>query len=372
MSWVRAVCRAGIATALLLALPACAAAVDDNLSRLRLPPGFHIEVYGRVPGARSMAVAEDLGAVFVGTRGSDVYAVTGSDGEARLGRTVKVLSGLKVANGIAWKDGWLYIAERHRVVRYRTPSLRAVGSAGREVLFEGLPDKGHHGWRYAAAGPDGRLYVAVGAPCNICVGEGFEGSIVRLPLTGGQAEIFARGVRNSVGLDFHPRTGELYFTDNGADRMGNDSPPDELNHAPRPGLHFGFPYFGGGGDRTSRFRDQAPPMPATPPVVAFGAHVAALGIHFYRGAMLPAEYRTDAFVAQHGSWNRSPPDGYRVVRVRFDAAGHATGYETFIEGWLNDNGSKWGRPVDVKSLPDGSLLVSDDEAGVIYRVTYSR
>ena len=220
------------------------------------------------------------------------------------------------------------------------------------------------------AGPRGRLYVAVGAPCNICALSGLEGTIVSLNAGGGMPEIFARGVRNSVGMDFQPASGHLFFTDNGADRMGDDVPPDELNRAARAGLHFGFPYFGGGDSRTSEFRNAEPPE-VTMPVVRFGAHVAALGVHFYRGAMLPAEYRNDAFVAQHGSWNRSVPDGYRVVRVRFDAGGRAQSYEIFAEGWLL-GGSAWGRPVDVKELADGSLLVSDDRSGIVYRITYRR
>jgi len=214
--------------------------------------------------------------------------------------------------------------------------------------------------------------VAVGSPCNICAVRGLEGTIIRLPQSGGAPEVIARGVRNSVGLDFHPRTGALYFTDNGADNMGEDVPPDELNHAPRKGLHFGFPYFGGGDARTDEFADDLLPDGLVQPIVRFGAHVAALGIHFYRGTMFPPPYRRDAFVAHHGSWNRTVPDGYRIARVRFDEAGKAIGWAPFAEGWLTEDGSAWGRPVDVKTLADGSLLVSDDKAGLIYRITYKK
>ena len=347
---------------LILALPAQAA--DLPLDRLTMPEGFRIETFARVPGARSVALSD--GAVFVGSRGHAVHAVRLSDR-----KVTRVLDGLNVPNGIAVRDGFLYVAEQHRIVRYplgATPGT--VASTTPDVLFTGLPDKRWHGWRYAGFGPGGKLYVAVGAACNICRLKGLEGSIVRLNPEGGQPRIFAKGVRNSVGFDFHPVTGELHFTDNGADHMGDDSPPDELNHAPTKGLHFGFPFFGGGTDRTPDFRYASLPADTVPPEIAFGAHVAALGIDFYEGPQFPKTYRHDAFVAQHGSWNRSVPDGYRVVHVSFDEAGRATGYTPFIEGWLGPDGKAWGRPVDLEERPDGSLLVSDDKAGALYRVTY--
>ena len=350
-------------------LPARGAGSGSSLAGIVLPPGFSIELYAQVPGARSLAVAEELGVVFVGTRGSLVYAIVDADRDHNADSVFPVARGLNVANGIAWWDGRLIVAEQHRVVSFTTADFGTSGSARPRVLFDGLPNKFQHGWRYAAVGPDGGIFVAVGAPCNICRLSGLEGTIVRLDADGGAPQVFARGVRNSVGMDFHPLTGELYFTDNGADGMGDDSPPDELNHAPRAGLDFGFPYFGGGADRTPDFQGETAP-PNEKPVVRFGAHVAALGMHFYRGRMFPTQYRTDAFVAQHGSWNRTVPDGYRVARVRFDARGRALGWEPFAEGWLVD-GQAWGRPVDVKELGDGSLLVSDDRAGAIYRITYS-
>ena len=337
--------------------------------RLTLPPGFSISVFAKVPAARSLAVAEELGVVFVGTRGPRVYAMEFAPG----GKTVKKVSivrrNMSVANGVAWKDGYLYVAEQHRVVRFPGKSLNGLATARPEVLFSGLPDKRHHGWRYAKFGPDGRLYVTIGAPCNVCKVEGLEGTVVRMLPEKGPPEIFARGVRNSVGLDFHPKTGELFFTDNGADMMGDDSPPDELNHAPQPGLHFGYPWFGGGTDRTPTFRASTPPPGVTIPAISFGAHVAALGVHFYRGSLFPGDFSGSAFVAQHGSWNRSVPDGYRVVRVRFNESGKAVRYEPFIEGWLV-GGKAWGRPVDIAELADGSLLVSDDASGTVWRITY--
>ncbi len=353
----------------LFALPACAADLASRLDAIRLPPGFRIELWARVPGARSLVLAEELGAVLVASRGDAVHGVTIGPGGSAAG-VFRVASGLKIPNGIAWGDGALYVAEQHRVVRLRGGDLAALAAASPETVFAGLPDKRWHGWRYAAFGPDGMLYVAVGAPCNVCRVEGLEGTIVRIDPRRGAAEVFARGIRNSVGMDFHPATGELHFTDNGADHMGDDSPPDELNRAPAAGLDFGFPYYGGGEDRTEAFAGEALPDPVTPPEVRFAAHVAALGIHFYRGSMLPPEYRHDAFVAQHGSWNRTVPDGYRVVRVRFDGRGRAVSHQVFAEGWLTADGA-WGRPVDVAELPDGSLLVSDDRQGAIYRITYA-
>jgi len=351
----------------LLPAPGLGASFD----RLNALPGFEVAAFAQVPGARSMAVADGLGVVFVGTRGSRVYAVEFRPGAPSADKVSVIRRNLKVANGIAWKDGQLFVAEQHRVVRFSGVSLEALARAPTEIIAEGLPDKRHHGWRYAKFGPDGSLYVTIGAPCTVCEVKGLEGTIIRLSPEGWKPEIFASGIRNSVGLDFHPKSGELFFTDNGADQMGDDSPPDELNHAPRAGLHFGYPWFGGGTDRTPAFRTTKPPLSARFPAVSFGAHVAALGVHFYRGSMFPGNFANDAFVAQHGSWNRSIPDGYRVVRVRFDGASNAIGFEPFIDGWLI-GGKAWGRPVDVAELADGSLLVSDDASGTIWRVTYKK
>lgn len=350
-------------------------ATAADLDALRIAEGFRVETYAEVRGARSLAVVPALHAVFVGGRGDRISAIIDADGDGRVDGVETVRTGLNVPNGIAWRDGYLYVAEQHRILRFAAPDLATLKTAPAELILTGLPDKAHHGWRYARFGPDGLLYVAVGAPCNVCVVDGFEGTIIRLPAqTGATAEVFASGVRNSVGFDWQPRSGVLYFTDNGADWMGDDLPPDELNAAPTSGLFFGFPYYGGGMARTRQFRDQEPPQAATPPALEFGAHVAALGITFYRGRMFPADYQGDAFVAQHGSWNRTVPDGYRVVRVRFDGSGRPTGYEPFLDGFLDgDPGRRRpsGRPVDVAELADGSLLVSDDAGGRVLRITYS-
>ncbi len=362
-----------------LALPSPALSAEHTappLHTLRLQPGFSIELFARVPKARSMAIVPELGVVFVGSIGPNVHAVSLKDRSVSL-----IFDDLKFANGIAWKDGYLYIAEQHRIARYRAPTLEALKKAEPEILFDDLPDNPWHGWRYARFGPDGWLYVAVGTPCNICWPEGLQGTIIRLdPGNPGKVEIIAKGVRNSVGFDFHPKTNAIFFTDNGADTMGDDSPPDELNTAPlntKPGAapHFGYPFFGGGSDRTANFRQAMAPRGNRLPVISFQAHVAPLGLDFYSGSgsgsAFPPDMRGDIFLAQHGSWNRTVPVGYRVMRIRFDGQGNAQSKESLIEGWLRPDGDSWGRPVDVREMADGSLLVSDDGYGALWRVTYS-
>jgi glucose/arabinose dehydrogenase len=344
------------------------------LEKIKLPKGFSIAVYAEVPRARSMTLAPD-GTVFVGNRdGRAVYAVVNRDGDYRAGEVVKIADGLQSPNGVAFKDGSLYVAETARILRFdgvlgfvkappsaRTP-LKPV------VITARLPSAGGHDWRYLAIGPDGLLYLQIGAPCNICDrGDPFA-TIVRMKPDGSNFEIFARGVRNSVGLTWHPDTKELWFTDNGRDNLGDDVPPDELNRAPRSGLHFGYPYCHGGTIADPQFGAGHPCSNYTPPVQTLGPHVASLGLRFYTGTMFPPEYRKQIFIAEHGSWNRSKKIGYRVTLVRLDGD-RAVKYEPFAEGWLQGE-QAWGRPVDVLELPDGSLLVSDDFANVIYRITY--
>ncbi len=345
------------------------------LSRISLPPGFTIQVFAEVPDPRSLAVVSPreiaaVETVFVGSRRSDVHSLRDTDGDGSADEVRRRASRLNIPNGIATLDGLLYLALNDRVVRWPVP---AEIDAGRplqplEHIFSGFPQSGHHGWRYAKFGPDRKLYVAVGAPCNVCALDGLAGKIVRMDPDGANLEIVADGVRNSVGFDWHPLTGDLFFTDNGADGMGDDIPADELNRVTRAGQHFGFPFFGGadvplpGGG--------APDVEVTAPVIEFQAHTANLGMHFYGGDMFPAGYRNDAFVAQHGSWNRSEPVGYRIMRIRFDAAGNPLGKQVFADGWLA-NGATHGRPVDIAELGDGSLLVSDDFANVVYRISYT-
>ena len=339
------------------------------LNTIKLPPGFTISIFApNVPDARSMALAPD-GTLFIGTRGNGrVYALKDT-------RLMTIAVGLESPNGVAFKDGSLYVAAVNRILRYDNilqyvshPDPR--GAPRPTVVIDTLPSDSHHGWKYLAFGPDGLLYFQVGAPCNICERPDPYASILRMKPDGSALEIFARGVRNSVGMTWHPDTRELWFTDNGRDNLGDDQPPDELNRAPRPGLHFGYPYCHGGTIADPEFGKGHPCSTSTPPVQRLGPHVASLGVKFYTGAMFPAEYRNQIFIAEHGSWNRTQPIGYRITLVRLNG-NDAVKYETFAEGWLRGR-SAWGRPVDLLQMPDGSLLVSDDEANVIYRIAYSQ
>jgi glucose/arabinose dehydrogenase len=316
-----------------------------------------------------MQVVPELSAVFIGSNSSRLSAAIYRDGARQAAQLVNLGDDFNAPHGIAWKEGWLYVAEVHRITRWR-PTRGSLGPNDPELVFDQLNNSRGHGLRVIKVAPDNRLYLAIGTPCNVCEPQGLQGSIVRMALTGQSAEIYARGIRNSVGFDFHPRTGELWFSDNGSDRLGDDIPPEEINHAPRPGLHFGFPYYGGGDTVTNEYRDQPPPRNATFPAFALGAHTAPLGIHFYRGRMFPPDYQNDLFVAQHGSWNRSVRDGYRVMRIHFEQ-GRPVQAIPFMEGFLVD-GQAWGRPAGVAELPDGSLLVADDRANAVYRVTYNR
>lgn len=358
----------------LLATPAMAdrAAAEANLHKLNVPEGFNVEVYAEVPGARQMTFGQSTGTVFVGTRGKNAYAVVDKNKDRQADEVVNILSDLKIGNGVAMHQGNLYVAEQNRIARYAAPGfdLTLPFEQMREVVFDDLPDKAHHGWRYIDFGPDGKLYVTVGAPCNICDVKGYEGTIIRMNPDGSEAEVYAHGVRNSVGMDFHPESGDLYFTDNNVDMMGDDNPPGEFNHAAEMGQHFGFPYYAGGNARHQDWQDKPVPQEMTFPEVEFQAHTANLGFKFYTGKMFPAEYQGDAIIAQHGSWNRTEPVGYKLQRVTFDS-NEVTGHEVFIDGWLQD-GEAWGRPTDVLELPDGSLLVSDDYNGVIYRISYGQ
>lgn len=357
----------------LMAAPAMADREDAeaNLHKLNLPDGFNVEVYAEVPGARQMAFGQSTGTVFVGTRDKYVYAVVDKNKDRKADEVVTMLDDLKMGNGVAMYQGNLYVAEQNRIARYAAPGfdLNLPFKQMREVIFDTLPDKAHHGWRYIDFGPDGKLYVTVGAPCNICDVSGYEGTIIRMNPDGSEAEIYAEGVRNSVGMDFQPGTGKLYFTDNNVDMMGDDKPAGELNSADKKGMHFGFPFYAGGDAQHEDWKDKQAPQEVTFPDVEFQAHTANLGFKFYTGNMFPADYQGDAIIAQHGSWNRTSPVGYKLERVTFNDNHEVTGHETFIDGWLKD-GEAWGRPTDVLQLPDGSLLVSDDYNGVIYRISY--
>jgi glucose/arabinose dehydrogenase len=365
--WSRAL--HGVAVWAALAVSAVAAPAD-RIGDIKLPPGFSISIYFEVPGARNLAVTPNGKVVLVTNRVHELFAVVDQNGDFK-GDTIYTLEkDLNAPTGVAYRDGILYVAEQHRVRRAEFDERRPNRLLLWKPIKTGLPDSGHHGTRELAIGPDDRVYLAIGVPCNICMPEDNHDAILSMKPDGGGEIVYAKGVRNSVGMDFHPVTGELWFTDNGVDTMGDDLPPDELNRAVRPGQHFGYPYYGGGHERTPDFKDRAPPPDVAFPALELQPHAASLGIHFYRGSQFPPEYRHNLFVAQHGSWNRPVPVGYRVVRVTFDAKGNPSHEETFAEGWLRKEGP-WGRPNDIVELSDGSLLVSDDMAGVIYRISYS-
>jgi len=347
--------------------------MDSTLADIKLPPGFKISVFAEVPKARSIVVGTPLTTIFIGSRHGTIHSLRDTNRDGVADEVRERASGLNVPNGLAYLNSILYVGEQNLISKWPVPAEFDTALPIKPLLpvFKDLPNEFLHGWRYMKFGPDGKLYVAVGAPCNICDVKGYEGTIIRMGPDGKNVEIVAKGVRNSVGMDFHPKTGVLFFTDNGADLMGDDIPPDELNQVTKIGQHYGFPYLGGKSVKLTGYEKKTPPVETVPPVIEFQAHSANLGIHFYRGDMFPPEYKHDAFVAQHGSWNRTSPVGYRIMRVRFDSAGNAKSKEVFAEGWLK-NGVASGRPVDINELPDGSLIVSDDYAGVIYRISYGQ
>jgi len=341
-----------------------------RLDLIQLPPGFQINVYARgVSGARSMTRGSE-GTLFVGSRGDGaVYAVLDRDGDQQAEEVLTLVTELNTPNGVAFRDGDLYVAETHRVWRYRDIESHLRTPPQPELILDNLPKDRRHSWRFIAFGPDGWLYVPVGAPCNACrPADERYASLLRMRPDGTGLEIFARGIRNTVGFDWRPETEELWFTDNGRDWLGDDRPPDELNRASGSGLHFGYPYCHGGDIPDPEFGQERGCQEFTPPARNLGPHVAAIGMRFYTGDMFPEEYRNQIVIAEHGSWNRAEPLGYRLSLVRQEK-GQVTAYEVFAEGWLQ-GGRPWGRPVDVLVMPDGALLVSDNQASVIYRITY--
>jgi glucose/arabinose dehydrogenase len=345
---------------------------DISVEKIKLPPGFKISVFAEnIEGARSMALSTS-GVLFVGTRrAGNVYAVIDHDKDFSAESIITIAKDLNMPNGVAVRDGDLYVAEVNRVIAFRNVEANFENIPKPEVINDSFPDDRHHGWKFIRFGPDGKLYVPVGAPCNVCErAEKKYANIMRMNFDGSVLEPYAFGVRNTVGFDWHPKTGELWFTDNGRDWMGDNIPPDELNSAPQQGMHFGFPYCHGGDIPDPEFGDSRSCDEFTPPKMKLGPHVASLGMRFYTGKMFPEEYKGRIFIAEHGSWNRSVPIGYRITTVTIQG-GEATDYKVFAEGWLQED-SAWGRPVDVLVMPDGSLLVSDDRAGAIYRITYDR
>lgn len=343
-----------------------------QLSKIKLPPGFKIDFFANdVDNARSLALG-DNGTVFVGNRkGKNVYALVDADKNGRAEKKYTVAEGLNTPNGVAFYKGALYIAEINKISRIDNIESK-LGNPGKPVLVsDTFPSETHHGWKYIAFGPDNKLYVPVGAPCNICNDSEKDqrfSSITRMNPDGTGFEVFAHGVRNSVGFDFHPQTGHLWFTENGRDMLGDDMPADELNVAFQPNMHFGYPYCHQGMSPDSLYGEGKDCSQYIQPAALLAPHTAALGMKFYTGSMFPAEYNNRVFIAEHGSWNRSVPIGYRIMTVTIDSTSGKS-YAPFAEGWLQ-NGEAWGRPVDVLLLKDGSMLVSDDHANAVYRITY--
>ena len=353
---------------------------DELLKKISLPDGFKIDVYASdVENARSMTISPS-GTVFVGNRKADnVFALVDNDRDGKVDKKYLITDKLtNMPNGVVFHNGNLYVAEVNKIwlfedVEKNLQKIDAVGYYPEEpiLISDKFPSDKHHGWKYISIGPDNKLYVPVGAPCNICESKDeIYSTITRMDLDGKNQEIYARGVRNTVGFTWHPETGEMWFTDNGRDMLGDNYPPCELNRVQVPNKHYGYPYCHGGDISDPEFGSKYPCDDFVKPVQNLGPHVAPLGLKFYDGNMFPDEYKGDVFIAEHGSWNRTKKIGYRISRVKIEN-NRSLGYEPFIYGWLDkDKNDAWGRPVDIVFLEDGSMLISDDYANVIYRVTY--
>lgn len=357
---------------LLLICANCTNSQNLPLETIKLPPGFKIDIYAKnVPNARAMTLG-DKGTLFVGSKeAGNVYAITQDPSNKAQKKIFVIAKGLKMPAGVAFKNGALYVSAVDRILRFDDIEAQLNNPPKPVVINEQLPTEEHHGWKFIAFGPDGWLYVPVGAPCNNCLSDDPRfATIMRMKPDGTNLEIFAQGIRNTVGFDWDPKSKELWFTDNGRDWLDNDSPPDELNHAPQKGMHFGYPFCHGRAILDPEFGKGKNCTQFTSSVVELGPHVAALGMRFYDGKTFPAQYHGKIFIAEHGSWNRTDPIGYRIS-VATPGENNQNNYQTFAEGWLQDN-KAWGRPADVLVMPDGSLLVSDDKANAIYRISYEK
>lgn len=362
-------------------------AINNTLAKIKLPQGFKISLYAIVPDARHMAVGPQGIVTFVGTRKTKVWAVTDRDKD-RVADEVKDFApslAMAIPNGPCFSpEGVLYIAEQNRLLSYpaaeffyESPDVAAFNVVAQGKLIPVDEESYNHTARVCRVGPDGKLYVSLGQPFNVAPKEKLDlygevgiGGIIRINQDGTGREVFTYGVRNSLGHDFNPRNGELWFTDNQVDGMGDDIPPGELNRQTAAGQNFGHPWFGGGTVRTNEYKGEEPPADIVHPVVEMDAHAADLGMMFYTGSQFPAKYRNGIFSAQHGSWNRTKPIGARVMFTSVNDDGSVGETEVFAEGWLDGNGEYLGRPVDVAQLRDGSILVSDDLVGAIYRISY--
>ena len=347
-----------------------------------VPAGFQVTVFAdSVGNAREMALGP-RGTVFVGSWTGKVNAVIDRNGDHKADRVVVIASGLDQPNGVAVHNGALYVATKSKILRFDNIEQRLDAPPAPVVVRDHLPNPNEgHTWKFIAFGPDNLLYMSVGSACNVCVPAPMTAAILRMKPDGSNLEVFAEGVRNTVGFDWHPKTHELWFTDNGRDMMGDDVPNDELNVAWKRGLHFGFPFCHQGDTPDPEFGAQRACSTTEPPVQKLGAHVAALGFTFYTGNMFPASYKNAVIIAEHGSWNRSSPSGYRVMVARTNGR-RVTSYETFLDGFMPGRSTApggraatrlaTGRPVDVLQLPDGSILISDDFGNRILRVSYQR
>ncbi|HEY9116999.1 MAG TPA: PQQ-dependent sugar dehydrogenase, partial [Roseivirga sp.] len=352
---------------------------DALLKNINLPEGFEISIYAaNIVDARSLARTEDGKTVFVSNRRRrNVYALTDIDGDMVADKVDTILSGWNSPNGLAFKDGDLYVAEINRIHRF-PDIMNNLQAPKSEVIYDQYPTDGHHGWKFIAFGPDGKLYVPVGAPCNVCDKEEDNpvyASITRMDPDGSNMEIYAKGVRNSVGFTWNPKTGNMWFTDNGRDMLGDNIPACELNFAPQAGMHFGFPYWHQGDIPDPEFGDKYPKDKFTEPAYKFEPHSAPLGLRFYQGDMFPEKYKNNIIVAQHGSWNRSPEAGHIGYQLRFVQIENdqVVKSEVFADGWLDKETNQGkGKPVDILEMPDGSILVSDDVAHCIYRISYKQ
>jgi glucose/arabinose dehydrogenase len=359
------------------------------IERLKLPPHFSISVYANnIKDARGLTIGNE-GTVFVGSNtAGNVYAILPNRSHpASDERTVKIIaSGLNQPHGVAFHKGALYVATVDQILRYDDiekhlddPPVAKIVTDDFPTSLPGAPKEyfTRHSMKTIRFSPDGKLYIAIGAPCDACLSQDPRlATIMRMNIDGSEMEIYAKGIRNSVGFDWDPLTHELWFTDNGRDRMGDNMPPDKLDYAPTKGLDFGFPYYhakdaNGNPIPDPKYGKQRSPGGITWPALALPAHVAALGMTFYTGKMFPAIYQNQIIIAEHGSWNRSKKVGYRLTLVKLDKNRRPISYEAFITGW-EENEKVWGRPVAIDMMPDGSLLVSDDHAGAVYRITYSK
>jgi len=347
---------------------------DMQLDKLILPDGFKIDVFARVNNARSMVLSPD-GTLFVANReGNKVYAIRDNDGDWKADERYTIASGLRMPNGVAFRDGSLYVAEVSKLWRFDNIEANLDTPPDPVNIYDDYSKDRHHGWKYIAFGPDGKLYVPVGAPCNICESKNETyASITRMNPDGSDREVYVSGVRNTVGFTWHPETGEMWFTDNGRDLMGNEIPPCELNRISEKGQHFGYPYCHGGEIKDPIFGDKYPCSDFVAPVQNLGPHVAPLGLKFCTSEAFPAEYKNKIFIAEHGSWNRDQDVGHTGHKITLvtEENGAGTAYEDFVTGFLNKETNRaWARPVDIVFAADGSMLVSDDMAGTIFRIWY--